>query len=130
MRPWFAAILVSTALSATAAFAQEHPPSDRYVACRAAANGGDDRIDDICQLVDDIHERLRSRDAARHPARYAQLQHALGSALFAIGDLGDEVALRDSIVAEQTAAEHFTRERTPTYWAAPAADRRCVGHTR
>ncbi len=112
------ALLLVAAISVTQAQAQEQRPSDRYVACQAAADGGDQRIAEICKLVDEFHERLGARDSARHPRDYAQLQHGLGSALFVIGDLGDDLALRESVAASQRAAEYYTRARTPTRWAA------------
>lgn len=113
-----AILLCIMMMAGATAWAQEQRPSDRYGACRAAAGGGDRRIAEICELVDAIHERLDVRDSERHPRNYAQLQDALGSALFAIGDLGDELALRESVVASRLAAEYYERAGARTRWAA------------
>ncbi|MEZ5996962.1 MAG: hypothetical protein R3C25_14550 [Hyphomonadaceae bacterium] len=118
MRRWIS--LLALFAFAGGAWAQEpaaQTASERYGACQAAANGGDRRIDEICDLVDDLNGQLRSYDGARHPRRFADLQQALGTALLVIGDLGDERALRDSISAEEFAARHYSRERAPSRWA-------------
>lgn len=88
--------------------------SQRYEACRNA----DDRIQGICDTVDDIKGRLSSYSEEAHRRRWGELHYALGMALYAIGATGDEQALRDSIAASRTAAEYYTRERTPTRWSA------------
>jgi hypothetical protein len=106
------------ALALWPAAASAQPAAERYAACSPAETEGNRRIAEICDLVDDIHARLRTRDPGRHLRRWADLHYALGSALFVIGAEGDAAALRDSIVASRVAADYFTRERTPTRWGA------------
>lgn len=119
MRAFILAVLVVCTVNvASAPAAQAQGAAERYALCRDAAATGEERIADLCAAADDVLARMTVYDAVRHPQRHAQLQYALATALFAIGDAGDDAAARDSIVAARAAAAHWTRERTPTRWAA------------
>jgi hypothetical protein len=108
-----AAMFVFAAMPGSAS-AQEEPPSARYIGCRAAEDV-DRRLHEICEIVDDIHQRLRA--ARGRPRRQGELEYAHAMALLVIGDTGDELAMRDCVEASRRSAEYYTRRRTPTRWA-------------
>lgn len=92
------------------------PAAEQYPACKEAAATDDRRIVEICDVVDDIHERLAMRNSA-HQRRVAQLNYALSSALFVIGAGGDDLALADSIEAGRAAAAQYDSDGTRVRWA-------------
>lgn len=110
-----AAALCAGALTMGVAAAQEESASTRYMGCRAAGDGVDQRLSEICELVDEIHSRLGN--ARGQPRRQGELNYALSMALLTIGDTGDEVAMRDVIEASRRSADYYARDRSATYWA-------------
>ena len=109
-----AALIGAACLAPAPPHAQNERPSARYQGCRAAEDV-DRRLEGICETIDEIHRRL---DAARgQPRRRADIQYAHAMALLTIGDLGDDLALRDCIEASRDSATFYTRQRAPTRWA-------------
>lgn len=109
--------LIAIFLAAPMAFAQEGElAATRYMGCRAASDGVDQRLHEICELIDEINGLMPG--ARGQPRRLAQLRQSHASALFIIGDTGDDVAMRDAIVVARLCAEHYDREHTPSRWAA------------
>jgi hypothetical protein len=113
---WRAVTAAAFAFAATAgmAAAQEERPSNRYMGCRSA-DGVDARLQEICETIDLIHRRLH--DVRGQPYRTAEIQYAHSQALLAIGDLGDELALRNCIEAARVSQTYFGLRRFPTRWA-------------
>ncbi|MBL8545513.1 MAG: hypothetical protein JNL81_03570 [Hyphomonadaceae bacterium] len=108
--------LVVGLLAAPAALAQEAgPAAERYMACRAAGDGVDQRLHEICELIDDNNRMLP--DAASQPRRQAELRQSQATALLILGDTGDELAMRDSIAMARLAARYYDRDNTRPRWA-------------
>jgi hypothetical protein len=115
-KPSASAVGLALGLMSAPAWAQPQLAQERYSACQAAAAEADNRIVEVCALVDEIHARLATRNAS-HRRRVAQLNHALATALFVIGDRGDDLALADSIDVARAAAQFYDDRRTRVRWA-------------
>lgn len=109
---FLATALVGLAMPAVA----QTPALERYPACQHAAAVEDRRIVEICEAVDDLHERLAAYNSA-HQRRVAELNFALSTALYAIGVRNDDLALEDAIAAARVAAAHYDSDRTRVRWA-------------
>ncbi len=114
MRALVAFIVAAYAAHAAPVLAQEERHSGRYLGCRAA-EGVDHRLHEICQVVDTMPTRLE--DARGHPRRTADLHYANAMALLVLGDVGDDVAMRDCIEASRASQDYYSRARSPTRWA-------------
>jgi tetratricopeptide (TPR) repeat protein len=101
-------------MSAAPALAQDARPSDRYEVCQAP-DGADERFDDLCELVDELHSRIE--DARGQYRSLAQLRGILSSTLIVIANHSDEAAYRDAIEVARTAQEFYDTQRFPSRWA-------------
>lgn len=101
---------------ATPTQAQTQTAMERYRACHDASAADDERIVEICVLVDDIYRRLAAHNSA-HQRRVAHLNNALAQALLVIGERGDSLALEDSIVVARQAAQYFDSIGARVRWA-------------
>jgi hypothetical protein len=62
-------------------------------------------------------EALPRAPRATRPLAWAAIQNDLGLALAALGERGDDAALREAVAAYRAALEERTRERVPLDWA-------------